>query len=72
MVGVWGAASRPKDLLFSPQQGDKVALLRRKRTVLGGFATLQTSRLVGDRVTRLHDTSYAPAQVDLSHWLLCS
>jgi hypothetical protein len=42
-VGVWGRLAAPEDLLVSPMQGDKVALHGRKRTILGGFATLQTS-----------------------------
>ena len=50
-VGVWGRQTAPKDLHFSPQQGDFVALLRRKRMVLGGLQTLQTSRLAGDCVS---------------------
>src|SRR3954468_5164260 len=42
-VGVWGRLAALEDLLVSPMQGDKVALHGRKRTIFGGFATLQTS-----------------------------
>jgi hypothetical protein len=42
-VGVWGRLAAPEDLLVSPVQGDFVALHERNRTILGGFATLQTS-----------------------------
>jgi hypothetical protein len=39
----FGGGLPPPKISFSPVQGDKVALHGRKRTILGGFATLQTS-----------------------------
>src|SRR3954452_3593590 len=42
-VGVRGRLAAPEHLLVSPVQGDFVALYGRKRAILGGFATLQTS-----------------------------
>jgi len=47
-VGVWGRLAAPEDQLFSPVQGDFVALHRRKRKILGGLAALQTFRQVSE------------------------